>query len=167
MKKTMQLRKTVVRVCFVLYLCMLIRFIVLKYPLAVLTDIVRNWGIPTIGQGLEKANFKIFRSIILYIKYYQRINGFDNLIGNIGAFIPFGILFGISFPEHSSKFFPLLYCGLFSLFLELVQLITGFGIFDIDDIILNTLGGLLGCCIFYLFGRKKKGNDAEQEAKSA
>ena len=36
------------------------------------------------------------------------------------------------------------YCFLFSLGIELLQLATRVGVFDVDDLLLNTLGGLLG-----------------------
>lgn len=39
---------------------------------------------------------------------------------------------------------------LFSLCVELLQLVAKVGVFDVDDLILNTLGGLMGFWIYYL-----------------
>ena len=46
-----------------------------------------------------------------------------------------------------------------SLFVELIQLVTKVGSFDVDDLILNTLGGALGFLVYQVFawiGRKLK-----------
>ncbi|MFC3041456.1 VanZ family protein [Virgibacillus xinjiangensis] len=40
---------------------------------------------------------------------------------------------------------------LFSFSIEILQYVTQLGVFDVDDIILNTLGGYLGFLIFVLF----------------
>lgn len=157
MEKNKKAWENMFRVLLIVYLILLIRFIVLKYPVAVLLDIVDDWKLSTVKEGImigiQKANFVPFKSIPLYIQYYHRINGFENLIGNICAFIPLGGLFCIVNTSHVKYGLPILYCGLYSFFLELLQLITHFGIFDIDDIILNTVGGLLGYLFFLLVGK--------------
>lgn len=158
---------TMFRVVLIFYLILLIRFIVLKYPYSVLRDIMDEWGLSTVKEGLligiEKANFKPFRSILLYIHYFKRINGFGNLIGNVCLFIPLGILFCAALPDYKKYGLPVLFCGLYSLLIELFQLITHFGVFDVDDIILNTFGGLLGYIIFLFIGKwiksRKGGTD--------
>lgn len=153
------------RIILIVYLCLLIRFIVLKYPLDVLKQIADEWGLLTIKEGItigiENANFKPFRSILMYINYFNRINGLGNLIGNICAFIPLGALFCVALPKQIKYGVPVLYCGLFSLLMELFQLVTHFGIFDVDDIILNTFGGFIGYGIFLLM---KKGHKARKKA---
>ncbi|MDO4317313.1 MAG: VanZ family protein [Lachnospiraceae bacterium] len=68
-----------------------------------------------------------------------------NIVGNIGAFLPFGLLLPSLLPKRMRRLlvvFCLTY--LFSLSVECVQMLTHVGIFDLDDIILNTLGGVLG-----------------------
>jgi glycopeptide antibiotics resistance protein len=92
-------------------------------------------------------NLVPFRTIKQYIIYRNRIETqiwVKNLFGNIILFIPLGV-FG---PLLNIKLFKktlfleviisLLFC------VELIQLITKVGSFDIDDIILNTFGALLG-----------------------
>ena len=46
--------------------------------------------------------------------------------------------------------------ALFSLCVEIMQLVTRSGVCDIDDVILNTLGGCLGYLIFYICDRIRK-----------
>jgi glycopeptide antibiotics resistance protein len=72
----------------------------------------------------------------------------QNIIGNIILFIPLGILLPlISNKFHSLKKMTVI-AFLFSLFIEFIQFISfHFGIYrtaDIDDIILNILGAVLG-----------------------
>jgi glycopeptide antibiotics resistance protein len=38
--------------------------------------------------------------------------------------------------------------GIFSLLIEMIQFAVGVGTFDVDDVILNTLGGVLGYFMF-------------------
>lgn len=40
--------------------------------------------------------------------------------------------------------------GRFTLTIEVIQYITKLGVFDVDDIIMNTLGGIIGYCIYYV-----------------
>lgn len=68
-----------------------------------------------------------------------------NIFGNIGMFIPFGILLAILFDFKFIKSLIIFEIGL--LMLEVAQLISRRGVFDIDDIILNTIGFLTGYAI--------------------
>lgn len=71
----------------------------------------------------------------------------ENLAGNIIGFIPFGVIL----PLLSRKFMSLkkvmLATFCLSFMFECMQLIFRFGSFDVDDLMLNTLGGIVG----YLF----------------
>ncbi len=74
-----------------------------------------------------------------------------NILGNIVAFIPFGLLLPVLKPSLKGLwriFFASL--GL-SAFIELVQGLLGVGVMDVDDLILNVLGGLVGYLVFRLF----------------
>jgi glycopeptide antibiotics resistance protein len=68
----------------------------------------------------------------------------ENLAGNVVGFVPFGFIL----PLLTKRFqkFKAVTLATFSLSLafEVIQLIFEFGSFDVDDLILNTLGGILG-----------------------
>jgi len=49
-----------------------------------------------------------------------------------------------------------------SLFIELIQFIFKRGVFDIDDIILNTIGGFIGVYLTYKFLSKAKNQSKNQ-----
>lgn len=69
-----------------------------------------------------------------------------NIVGNVVCFMPFGFLL----PTLSKKKVVKNVVGvfvitlLFTLSIETIQLITKVGAFDVDDILLNTVGGVLG-----------------------
>ena len=100
-----------------------------------------------------RYNLTLFQEIKRYILYWRKI-GWQlaalNLIGNIAAFIPFGIcvpLIGCTKPNFWKAFIASF--GL-SLAIELTQLLAKIGSCDVDDLFLNTLGGILGYGIYLI-----------------
>ena len=69
-----------------------------------------------------------------------------NLLGNIVCFMPFGFLLPtISKSRLTKNFFTVtVLTAFFSLFIETAQLLLKVGAFDVDDLLLNSIGGLLG-----------------------
>jgi len=95
-------------------------------------------------------NLKPFDTIAHYLQF-DRINTMTwvvNLIGNIVVFAPFGVLLPIIFGKRIGKPFFIFFISLFAL--ESIQLLTRRGSFDIDDLILNSFGFLLGYGLFRL-----------------
>lgn len=76
-----------------------------------------------------------------------------NVFGNILMFTPFGFL-GIVFPKLNN-FRVLILDFLFAIILvESLQYFTRLGVFDIDDVLLNTFGVAIGFWIYQLFEKK-------------
>lgn len=74
-----------------------------------------------------------------------------NVLGNMLMFLPYG--FFISYYLKNEKSWLTLILTLIASFaIELVQMVIG-RVFDIDDILLNLLGGYLGFLIYYWFGK--------------
>ena len=73
-----------------------------------------------------------------------------NLLGNVFLFIPAGFLMPRIFPRQRNLFVFLLTAALCILLVETAQLFSLLGSFDIDDLILNLSGMLLGFSIYYL-----------------
>ena len=72
----------------------------------------------------------------------------EDAVMNILLFLPFGYLLPLLWPRVDC-WWKLLLCGLFvSLLIELLQLVTLRGMFDLDDLMNNTLGALLGWLCF-------------------
>ena len=77
------------------------------------------------------------------------INARNNafVLENILLFLPLGMLAPRVFPLFRSLFYGTLAGFLISFFIEVIQLLTGRGFFQIDDILTNTLGMFAGCLI--------------------
>lgn len=151
-------RKTgrILKAVFFLYILVLLRVIVFKYPLERLEAITRSWSKSVVLEGLGTANFTFFKTIKMYIRYWGRLNSFENLFGNVIAFIPFGFL--LPFVQKESRRWWVMFLDSFVLVacIELFQLFTAFGVFDVDDILLNCAGAMIGYGIFAVgFLRKR------------
>jgi glycopeptide antibiotics resistance protein len=105
-----------------------------------------------IEQGWEKANTKPFHTIQLFYNS-RRMNAEyrqNNLWGNLFGFMPLGIFLPLLFSFFCRGISLLLAGLLVSLGFETAQLVLNLGIFDVDDIILNTIGCFAGYIIIWL-----------------
>lgn len=146
-----------VRCFFVIYLLLIVKFIIFKYPyerlpaMEQLFAVVQGWSRNVVRDGLAAANFIPLKTIRMYIRYADRLNSFENLAGNILIFVPFGILLPMM-GERKIGFSDVLLGALaLVLGIELFQLFSSFGVFDVDDIILNCLGAVLGYFGYVLY----------------
>ncbi|QWU07776.1 VanZ family protein [Heyndrickxia coagulans] len=94
--------------------------------------------------------FKTIRMYILYYRYFQFEVWFSNLFGNIFMFMPFGFFLPILFRRMRKAWIMGLLSCLASALAEIIQGYFHVGGFDVDDILLNTTGGLCGYGIFLL-----------------
>ena len=102
--------------------------------------------------SFRTINLIPFRTIIDYLfneDVIVRSFAFSNIMGNIAIFIPLGIYIPLLI-NKKSIFTNSAIVALISLCVEIVQYILAIGTADVDDIILNTIGGLLGILIFKL-----------------
>ena len=76
--------------------------------------------------------------------------GINNNLGNFAGFIPVGFFWAAGFIRMQKLSATMTAVFLLSLVFECLQIITGLGIADIDDLILNSIGGLTGWLIFRL-----------------
>lgn len=98
-------------------------------------------------------NLVLFKEIKRFITY-RDILGTEavllNLVGNVAAFMPFGFFFPVISRRTRHWYVMVLLGAAFSLGIECIQLATKVGSFDVDDILLNTIGSLLGYWMFVL-----------------
>ncbi|WP_214482133.1 VanZ family protein [Bacillus sp. SM2101] len=88
--------------------------------------------------------FKTIGNYVNNIGHYSARVIMINLIGNIIVFIPFGLFLSLLIPKlRKSSLLILVFIWLISS-LELLQFVFSLGSFDIDDILLNTVGAWLG-----------------------
>ena len=69
-RKTKHILKTV----FFFYILVLLKVIVFKYPFARLEAIAASWTKEVVWEGLGTANFTLFKTIRMYIRYWGKLN---------------------------------------------------------------------------------------------
>lgn len=95
-------------------------------------------------------NLVFFQEIKRFWIYRQQIgmlSVFMNLAGNVLIFMPFGFFMAMG-SRHPSFLRVSFYGLLWSFSIEVVQLLTRLGSFDVDDMFLNTLGAMAGFLVY-------------------
>lgn len=116
---------------FVLYLSYLIYLTFFDY----------NYGRDVIHRSI---NIVPFRTIFKFLTRSDLKDVLVNIIGNIAAFVPMGFLLPIAFGKLKEFLRVLFVVLVATLSIEIFQYISGTGVSDIDDVILNVLGGVMG-----------------------
>lgn len=107
----------------------------------------------------NSVNLIPFKTIFAYINHPPNAKtALINIGGNILAFLPLGILVPAILKGLRNYRKILLTALGASLSIEIIQMLLRIGSSDIDDIILNILGGLLGYAVFYLVLKVLRGN---------
>lgn len=95
------------------------------------------------------SNFTPFTSIAYYLGGNpSTATAVENLAGNILVFMPMGFLLPIVLPKLQRMRQIAVISFVISLSIEVIQLLTGMGVFDVDDVLLNVLGATLGWLIY-------------------
>ena len=102
-----------------------------------------------------QANFLPFKTISSYLLgEHGRLIVVVNLVGNVALFAPIGFLAPFAYRRMTSRISLAL--GVFaSLVIEGMEAAFHTGAFDIDDVILNTLGVMIGYWMFRIFFKEK------------
>ena len=155
MKRTKLMNSIMVPSLFALYVYALFKIILFKFDSINVTFLMsrlqRNLGNPDyILNRLQSGNFILFKTISDYLQI-PSIHHITNLLGNIVIFIPFGAFILLLSKNKGMSFICVLACSLgLSLCMECLQVVFSIGSFDVDDLVLNTSGGMLGYGAFKL-----------------
>ena len=112
------------------------------------------------GTRMEYAyNLELFKEIKRFWMHRDILGPYvvlGNLLGNVLIFIPFGFFLPMAC-KYRNVIITVVYTFMLSFSVEVIQLLTRIGSFDVDDILLNTIGGLLGYIIYALccYARRK------------
>ncbi len=112
-----------------------------------------------IGMGRYQYDFNIVRIIPIYstITYFENSYVFKRdigiVLGNLVMFMPFGFL-GWVLPKLKDLKELLINFVSVIVIIEAIQYFTRLGVFDVDDIIINTLGVYLGYLLCGVVERK-------------
>lgn len=119
-----------------------------------------------------RYNLRPFKEIHRFFAYKNLLGAkafVINMFGNVFAFAPFGFMIAVMSPKLRHFYKAAALTFVLSLVIETTQLVCRVGAFDVDDLILNTLGGLLGYMVFavinavrnFIFGKGRKINDGK------
>ncbi|MGN1167478.1 MAG: VanZ family protein [Lachnospiraceae bacterium] len=144
------------KVLFVLYIAFIIYFLIFS-----------DWYGRTGVRQEYHYNLVLFREIKRFWRYRNQLGlfaMFTNLFGNVLIFMPLGFFMPMA-SKHRNFFTTLFYSFGLSLGVEVFQLVSKVGSFDVDDLLLNTIGGIAGyilyvmCCAIrrkYVYKKKRK-----------
>lgn len=141
---------------FLLYLTFLTKIILFKNRIGKIHYFnYRKFRSITVSENFKRANIIPLKTITKLMGEGLTVFVIENIIGNIIVFIPYGILLPILLPSLSSFYKIGMIAIATSLIFELIQLVAVLGIFDVDDIILNTLGAVIGFAIYQPFQSRR------------
>lgn len=96
----------------------------------------------------DTTNFQLFATVNRYLAVLDRPSGFGlflyNIIGNMVILIPFGYLFPIVNKSVRKWWIFFLVALAFILMMEMMQYFSMSGTLDVDDVLLNLMGALIG-----------------------
>lgn len=110
-------------------------------------------GITTLSRGARytgQINFDLFTSYINAWNAWS-LTEFQLIIFNMLMFVPLGVLLPLIHHKNKSFWRVLVISIIFTACIEMSQLITGKGIFELDDLLHNTIGSLAGYFIVMVF----------------
>jgi len=133
------------------------------YAIVLFVFLLKTWDFFDANREIHRSiNLVPLHSIINYLLGEDIVGrgfSFMNVFGNIILFIPLGIYLPLLVRDKRMGI-NILWIFLISLSVEITQYIFGIGASDIDDVILNTLGGFIGIAIYkgllYLFKDENK-----------
>ena len=141
--------KAVMKLLFIIYMCVLVYVVFFAEAMG---------RTPQDGYVCNLTPLKEIKRFMKYIWDNDALGRAArlNIFGNIIAFIPFGIYLPYTSESKLGFISTFLYTFSLSLTIELVQLITKVGSCDVDDIILNALGGVIGYILWYIYTKLRK-----------
>lgn len=149
-----------VKIFSILFVC----YITALIQLVLFLDIIRDmnyWLIYHMDSGRINSYFHFSNSYNFNINFWNHIDG--EKIGNIIIFLPFGILY----PLHNQKISykkTLLMGFLLTASIEILQPFFDRS-FDVNDIILNTIGTFISATLFFVIKKLRDKNEHRHEER--
>ena len=130
-----------------LFSCLFVCYMVGLVELVLLLNVMQSfwyWIIYRMDSGIALRFFELTFNLIP--DFWHHIN--SEVVGNLIMFIPFGILYSLAAKEPSIKN-TILTGFICTLAIEVLQPVFGRA-FDINDVILNLMGVVVGTAIFFM-----------------
>ena len=147
------------KILFILYIAFLLWFLIIS-------DWYGRDGV------LDEYHYNLtpFTEMKRFWRYREQLGIWSaiNLFGNVLIFVPFGFFEALA--SRNRSFWTIMLDGfLVSLLVEVFQFVAKVGRFDVDDLILNTSGVVVGYIIFLICNtvRRKYGAKRTKQGKRA
>ena len=143
-------------ILFIMYIMTVLYIVFLKHRFVFGS---LNYDIPFEFYWKHSVNLTPFKTIKDYMVYENNLSNnikYINILGNIFLFVPFGIILPALIDGRFKFVRTLFYSFVFSLTIEMLQMIFRIGSFDVDDIILNVFGGFTGYFMFIIIIRIRR-----------
>ena len=101
----------------------------------------------------EGMNLRLLSNISTALYHWKNTWLIMNLLVNVALFLPWGVFLG---KKYQSGCKAAMAGALLSLCYELIQYSTGFGAFDVDDIVLNCAGTLAGSGLLVFYNHQSR-----------
>lgn len=153
--KTKQAIRKLGMILFVLYVLLLIYFLFFS----------EEYGRAAGEAVTYRYNLVPFVEIQRFWEYREQLGMFalfTNIFGNVIGFLPYGFILPIIGRNMRNGILITVSGFCLSLLVETIQLVTRVGCFDVDDLILNTLGAALGYLGFFVCDRIRRGYHGEK-----
>ena len=144
------------KIFFVPYVVFIIYFLIFS-----------DWYGRTGEMSEYRYNLELFREIKRFWDYRHQVGMISmvmNLFGNVLIFMPFGFFLPMA-SRFRSVFATIFWSFMLSLAVEMFQFITKVGCFDVDDLLLNTVGGIIGHIIFCICAAKGRNNGQNKKKR--
>lgn len=144
--KNTKIFKNIMYDIFLIYIVFLLKIVLFKY-----FSIIDVLNLKT-NSGFRSFNLIPFQTVKDFISLGSEdfLWAFSNIIGNIAVFMPLGYLLPLLFKKSNNIYKVLSISLCLSILFEILQYTLYLGSADIDDIILNTLGGITGYGVYIL-----------------
>ncbi len=138
-RRRVDLKREAILLLVYLNLAVVLRFAF--FPMHLSAGRVRPLVIRLSGLSSPRLNWVPFVNLF---DYTRRRTLLTNVLGNMALFLPSGFLLPLAYPRLNRLWKAILTGVVMSLCIELLQLPISSRVSDVDDLILNTLGFLLG-----------------------
>jgi len=123
------------------------------YMLIMVTLLLRPDLLLAGGMGVRPVSLVPFATIKKYMSVrdwdWMRGIAVENLVGNVMVFVPLGLFLG-AFRRPKRVWTSLLIVLVVPVAVECLQYVFSVGACDVDDVILNFLGGVIGVALYQL-----------------
>ena len=155
MNKMFEILKKYSKVLFGIYMVLVVIVLVLKFPTGLVSSAIKYW---MAGGEFVRSEPQLvpFKTTIFYAKHVHSLTDwfFKNLSCNIVMFMPYGFLTPLFMKPYKYMGVKVTFtAALVSIGIEIFQFITAFGLCDIDDVILNVIGAVIGYALYKLILR--------------